>query len=148
MDSLITFEKLAAKHLPYLYEIRFSVEENPLHPHQIQYLQRTQALDDINQGGGRICKYGEDYAGVGFGLFIPEPLIGGLFVKPEYQSKGIGSALLNAVTAWLFDNGAEEIHLTTDLGSRAEVFYQRRGWVAIGKDEFGQAELVKRKGDK
>ncbi|MGA9617069.1 MAG: GNAT family N-acetyltransferase, partial [Serratia proteamaculans] len=63
-------------------------------------------------------------------------------------SKGIGSALLNAVTAWLFDNGAEEIHLTTDLGSRAEVFYQRRGWVAIGKDEFGQAELVKRKGDK
>ena len=52
MDSLITFEKLTAKHLPYLYEIRFSVEENPLHPHQIQYLHRTQALDDINQGGG------------------------------------------------------------------------------------------------
>ena len=35
MDSLITFEKLTAKHLPYLYEIRFSVEENLLHPHQI-----------------------------------------------------------------------------------------------------------------
>lgn len=49
MDSLITFEKLTAQHLPYLYEIRFSVEENLLHPHQIQYLQRTQALEDINQ---------------------------------------------------------------------------------------------------
>lgn len=50
MDSLITFEKLTAQHLPYLYEIRFSVEENLLHPHQIQYLQRKQALEDINQG--------------------------------------------------------------------------------------------------
>ncbi|MBL1188400.1 GNAT family N-acetyltransferase, partial [Escherichia coli] len=117
------------------------------HPLQNQDLHRTQALDDINQGGGWICKCGDDYAGVGFGLFIPEPLIGGLFVKPEYQSKGIGSALLNAVTAWLFENGAQEIRLTTDPGSKAEAFYQRRGWVAIGKDEFGQAELVKRKGD-
>lgn len=79
---------MTAQHLPYLYEIRFSVEENLLHPHQIQYLQRKQALEDINQGGGWICKHGDDYAGVGFGLFIPEPLIGGLFVKPEYQSKG------------------------------------------------------------
>ncbi|KKZ18481.1 MULTISPECIES: GNAT family N-acetyltransferase [Serratia] len=145
MDSLITFEKLTAKHLPYLYEIRFSVEENLLHPHQIQYLQRKQALEDINQGGGWICKYGEDYAGVGFGLFIPEPLIGGLFVKPEYQSMGMGSALLARVTAWMFEHGAEAIHLTTDPGSKAEGFYQHHGWELIGRDEFGQAELVKRK---
>ena len=114
--------KLTAQHLPYLYEIRFSVEENLLHPHQIQYLQRTQALEDINQGGGWICKYGDDYAGVGFGLFIPEPLIGGLFVKPEYQSLGIGSALLARVTARMFEHGAEAIHLTTDPAPKPKAF--------------------------
>lgn len=43
MDNLITFEKLTAKHLPYLYEIRFS------HPKRTccirirsEYLQRKQ----------------------------------------------------------------------------------------------------------
>lgn len=92
MDDLLSFEKLTAQPPPYLHEIRFSVAENLLHPHQIPYLQRKPALEVINQGGGRICKYGDEYAGVGFGLFIPEPLIGGLFVKPEYPSKGIGFA--------------------------------------------------------
>ncbi|MDI9228582.1 GNAT family N-acetyltransferase, partial [Serratia bockelmannii] len=60
MDSLITFEKLTAQHLPYLYEIRFSVEENLLHPHKVQYLQRNQALEDINQCAGWNSKYGDD----------------------------------------------------------------------------------------
>jgi hypothetical protein len=45
----------------------------------------------------------------------------------------------------MFEHGAEAIHLTTDLGSKAEGFYQRHGWVVVGQDEFGQAELVKRK---
>jgi GNAT superfamily N-acetyltransferase len=146
MNDGIVYEKLRACHLPYFYEIRFSVEENLLHPHHIQYLLRKQALDDINQGGGWICKVDNEYAGFCFAVFIPEAIVGGLFVKPEYQSIGIGSALISRVTEWCFSNGAEEIHLTTDPGSKAEGFYRHHGWVNIGSDEFGQIEFLKRKG--
>lgn len=133
----ISYEKLTKDHLPFFYEIRFSVEENIVHPHQIQYLLRNQAIDDIGQGGGWICKVDNEYAGFCFGIFIDEPIVGGLFVKPEFQSNGIGSALLNYVTAWMFENGASEIKLTTDLGSKAEAFYRRHGWDLIGCDEYG-----------
>lgn len=140
----ISYEKLTKDHLPFFYEIRFSVEENIVHPHQIQYLLRNQAVDDIEQGGGWICKVDDNYVGFCFGIFIHEPIIGGLFVKPEFQSKGIGSTLLNYVTDWMFENGAGEIKLTTDPGSKAERFYKYHGWILRGNDEYGiQIELIK-----
>lgn len=141
MNNNVIYEKLKACHLPFFYEIRFSVEENLLHAHQIQYLLRPQALEDINQGGGWICRVGEEYVGFCFGVFIPEAIIGGLFIKPEYQSLGIGSTLINYVTNWLFSKGAEEIRLTTDPGSKAEGFYRQNNWTIIGNDEFGQLEF-------
>lgn len=137
------YQKLIPEHLPYFYDIRFSVTENLVHPHQIQYLVREQAIDDINQGGGWICKYGNEYVGVAFGIFIPEALVGGLFVKPQFQSKGIGTVLLTHVTDWLFERGATTILLTTDRGSSAELFYKKNGWIERGIDPFGQVELVK-----
>lgn len=142
------YEKLTKDHLPYVYEIRFSVEENILLAHQIQYLLRKQAIEDIEQGGGWICKVGHDYAGFGFGIYANEPLIGGLFVKPEYQSRGIGSRILENITNWHFENGNNVVYLTTDPGSRAEAFYERRGWVKLGYDLTGlQVSMKKEQGD-
>ncbi|WP_210525973.1 GNAT family N-acetyltransferase [Pantoea ananatis] len=140
----LSFFKLEPRHLKEIYEIRFSVTENRLHAHQIHYLQREQALEDICQGGGWICQVGDDYAGYGLGIYAPEPLIGGLFVKPEYQKQGIGTHLLNAIVQWFSDRGAETIMLTTDPGSNAEGFYQANGWVAESSDAFGQRVMRKR----
>ena len=122
MDSLITFEKLTAQHLPYLYEIRFPLKKTCCIRIRSSICSANRRWRTSTRAAVGSAKYGDDYAGVGFGLFIPEPLIGGLFVKPEYQSKGIGSALLARVTHWMFEHGAEAIHLTTDLGSKAEGF--------------------------
>lgn len=145
---IITYEKLTDKHLPFFYEIRFSVEENIVHAHQVQYLLRKQAIEDIAQGGGWICKVDDNYAGFCFGIFIHEPIIGGLFVKPEYQSIGIGSTLISYVTEWMFENGAIEIKLTTDPDSKAVEFYKNHGWKVVGYDEYGiQIELKKSKED-
>ncbi|MGX9272384.1 GNAT family N-acetyltransferase [Pantoea ananatis] len=118
--------------------------ENRLHAHQIHYLQREQALEDICQGGGWICQVGDDYAGYGLGIYAPEPLTGGLFVKPEYQKQGIGTHLLNAIVQWFSDRGAEAIMLTTAPSSGAERFCQANGRVAEGSDAFGQRVVRKR----
>ncbi|CCP03876.1 acetyltransferase, GNAT family [Erwinia amylovora Ea644] len=142
----IIFHKLTERNLKDIYEIRFSVHENQLHDHQIGYMQREQVLEDINQGGGWICQAGDEYAGYALGIFVPEPLIGGLFVKPEYHNKGIGTQLLLRVTQWFFDQETTEISLTTDPGSKAEYFYQQRGWQPSGIDEFGQLILKKYRG--
>ncbi|ENJ1285695.1 GNAT family N-acetyltransferase [Salmonella enterica] len=139
------FEKLNKKHIPFFYDIRFSVRENILLPHHIQYLLREQLIEDIEQGGGWICRNGDEYIGVGFGVFIPDAIIGGLFVKPEYQSMGVGSEILCLITNWFLEQGAKKITLTTDSGSKAELFYKKRGWSVIGFDEFGQVKLEKRK---
>ncbi|MDC7860679.1 GNAT family N-acetyltransferase [Pantoea ananatis] len=137
--------KLEKYHLKEVYDIRFSVTENPVHQHQIQYLQRAQALDDIGQGGGWICKVGDEFVGYGFGIYIPHPLIGGLFVRPEHQGKSVGTQLLGKITDWFFGNGNEVIELTTDPNSGAVTFYEKNGWVREGLDEFGQQIMKKHK---
>lgn len=145
MEQKITYEKLQAEHLPFFYEIRFSVHENHVHAHQVKYLLREQALDDISQGGGWICKVGDVYAGLCFGIFVPDPIIGGLFVKPEYQSIGIGTELLKRVTDWFLDKNIKLIQLTTDDGSKALEFYKKRGWIINGPDETGLQLLLTQK---
>lgn len=143
----MNFEKLNIEHIPYFYDIRFSVKENMLLPQHIQYLQREKLIEDIEQGGGWICRYDSKFVGVAFGVFAPEPLIGALFVKPEYQSMGIGTKLLGLVTDWFFERNVKEIMLTTDTGSKAEGFYKRKGWLFSCIDEFGQSVLIKRRGE-
>lgn len=140
---IVSYEKLTPAHLPQMYDIRFSVKENLPHPHQIQYLQREQAERDINQGGGWICKTDNQYIGYGFGIWIPDPLVGGLFVRPEFSGSGVGTQLLERVSQWLFSGGAKKIMLTTDPGSLAETFYKKREWLSEGRDEFGQLIFVK-----
>lgn len=139
----ITYEKLADRHLKEMYEIRFSVTENRLHAHQIRYLQREQALDDIRQGGGWIANVDDEYVGYGLGIYAPDPLIGGLFIKPAFQRLGIGSQLLENITDWFSQQQARSMMLTTDTGSSAERFYEKHGWRAAGTDEYGQRIMRK-----
>ncbi|WP_261643012.1 GNAT family N-acetyltransferase [Erwinia mallotivora] len=142
------FIKLECEHINEMYSIRFSVTENPVHAHQIQFLQRDQVLEDISYGGGWICKINEQYVGYGLGIRIPHPLIGGLFVRPEYQKMGIGSEILSNITDWFFSSGDEQIELTTDVCSSAVLFYKKRGWFTDGLDEFGQQIMRKRSNGK
>ena len=43
-------------------------------------------------------------------------------------ARGLGKALLDAATDWLFQRGHERIRLTTGADTRADRFYLARGW--------------------
>lgn len=127
-SSIFEYRKLEPLDLATYYEIRFSVTENLIHSHQIKYLQKDWALNDIRQGGGWLCLDNGVAIGLCLPLFTPEPILAALFVRPEYHGKGIGKALLNLALDWLQLNGALHVSLETDPGSRAEGFYQHLNW--------------------
>jgi GNAT superfamily N-acetyltransferase len=61
-----------------------------------------------------------------------------LFVHPEAQGRGYGSALHDVMLAWLLQQGAQRLWLGTGPGTQALGFYQRRGWVLCGTQQAGK----------
>ena len=55
-----------------------------------------------------------------------------LFVRPECEGKGIGSALHDTAVHWWFENHPNvPLNLNTEKITRAFMFYQQRGWVLV-----------------
>lgn len=70
---------------------------------------------------------------VGFSLaFRNEREISGLFVLPNYEKRGFGSALLDEAVEWLESHSSEPISLVADRDTPAYRFYKKRGWVDLG----------------
>jgi GNAT superfamily N-acetyltransferase len=60
-----------------------------------------------------------------------------LFVLPGWENRGLGSRLLDTALRWLHENGATVVWLTTGPRTKAAGFYERRGWVAKGREARG-----------
>jgi GNAT superfamily N-acetyltransferase len=60
-----------------------------------------------------------------------------LFVLPAYEGRGLGTLLLEMALAWLREQGAARVWLTTGPDTTAAGFYERRGWVAAGPGAHG-----------
>jgi GNAT superfamily N-acetyltransferase len=52
-----------------------------------------------------------------------------LFVLPEHEGEGRGSALIAACERWLKTLGHSHAHLDTNRNTRAAEFYRRQGWI-------------------
>ena len=70
--------------------------------------------------------------------------IWGLFVAPEAEGRGIGRALHDTMLDWLRSEGATEVKLGTEPGTRAARFYEAAGWRFKQIDGKGEAVYVKR----
>ncbi len=56
-----------------------------------------------------------------------------LFVRPESERRGFGSALLKAAVGWLIAQGFDRPWLEVGPGTRAHGFYLTRGWSETGR---------------
>jgi len=122
--------------LPRISEIRNAVRENKLSdPAKVP---RELVCWFIDNPGFFVWE--EDGKIVGFSGADPrDGNIFALFVDEAYEGRGIGRALFDRACAVLRATNCPRMWLTTDPGTRAERFYRRAGWRALGtRDETGE----------
>jgi GNAT superfamily N-acetyltransferase len=115
-----------------MHEIRTAVHENRLSdPDRIRHEDYAKMLNDTGRG----WVFEQEGILVGFG--IADGMcrnIWALFVAPGFERQGIGRALLETMTAWLFAQTNAPVWFTTAPGTRAEGFYRAAGWRETGRE--------------
>jgi ribosomal protein S18 acetylase RimI-like enzyme len=111
--------------IPALMEIREAVRENRLVTLRLLTEDYVQAL--TVDGRAWVCE--AEGRVVGFVCGRPAKKdVWALFVRPDYEGQGIGTALMTLIETFMFEQGLEAMTLSTAPGTRAERLYQRRGW--------------------
>jgi GNAT superfamily N-acetyltransferase len=111
-----------------MHRIRMAVHENRLSdPSWLTPAVYRACLADTGVANTWVAEV--DGAVAGFSTArVPERDIWALFVDPAREGRGIGRALIDAATRWLFERGVAIIELSTTPGTRADRFYRDAGW--------------------
>lgn len=125
-----SFREATVHDIPAIQSIRNSVKENLiLNPGVISNQQCADYLQE--KGKGWICEM--DGIPVGFAIAdLPGKSVWALFVRPEFEKRGIGKKLHALLLDWYFSQSDEPIWLSTEESSRAELFYSLNGWTSVG----------------
>jgi GNAT superfamily N-acetyltransferase len=110
--------------------VRMAVKENVLNNPAL-----VTKEDNINYltkyGKGWVCEIEGQI--VGFSIVgLTQKNVWALFVLPEFEGKGIGLKLHHIMMDWYFNQTNEKIWLGTAQNTKAENFYKKRGWTAVG----------------
>ena len=119
-----------------MHRVRVAVRENALSsPGRITPEDYRQALAD---GTGWVVETASRI--VGFAFAARSGNVWALFVDPDHEGRGYGSALHDIMIEWLRTRATRPLWLTTGTGTRAEVFYGARGW-----RDCGMANAIERR---
>lgn len=115
--------------IPAMSAIRLSVTENVLaDPSRIT----PQMYRDYLELYGRGWVAERDGVIAGFSYADQrDGSIWALFVAPTYEGYGLGQSLLNLAVAWLFEQGHDQVQLSTGKDTRADRFYAAQGWTRL-----------------
>lgn len=130
-----------------LFDVRTSVRENHqgreelaalgVTPESVAEMLRTSSRAWLAEMDRRAAAFAMADAALG--------TVFALFVRPGYEGRGLGRALLAEAERWLFARGWDEVWLLTgsDERLRARGFYRRLGWRDAGVQPDGQVKLVR-----
>ena len=116
--------------IPQLQIVRNSVLENALSdPGRITTADYQQYL--TQKGKGWVWEEENQIAGFCI-VSLSDNNVWALFVLPDFEKKGIGKKLHDAMLQWYFTETQSTLWLSTDPGTKAEIFYRKNGWVETG----------------
>lgn len=72
---------------------------------------------------------------------LQENNIWALFVHPNHEKKSIGKTLHTLMMNWYFDQGKENVWLSTGPKTRAVTFYRKAGWHETGLTSKGEIKF-------
>jgi GNAT superfamily N-acetyltransferase len=112
--------------IPAMSRIRLAVTENVLRdPTRITVAMYEDFLE--RSGRGWVAELDGEIVGFSYADHV-NASIWALFIQPGREGRGLGKALLDQATDWLFKRGHERVRLTTGADTRADRFYAARGW--------------------
>ena len=121
-----------------LHRIRLAVRENVLgDPGSVT--EECYRLYLTGRGVGWVAE--RDGSPLGFAILdLEKERVWALFVDPEAEGTGIGTALIGEIRAFANAQGLDRLRLSTGAGTRAARFYERLGWKRAGFAENGDIE--------
>ena len=129
--------------MPGLWEVRYSVTENTLTPGRISDEELRASIEE--DGRGWVVEREGVILGFAIGL-ADNGNVWALFVRPEAQGRGIGSALHGAMIEWFATQPVRVLWLTTGAETRARSFYEARGWHCVGDAGKGEVRYERTNG--
>ena len=126
----MTFREAVITDIPEIQIVRHTVKENVLsNPDLVTNKDCEDYL--FVRGKGWVCI--TDNQLVGFAIVdLQDHNVWALFLRPEYEGKGIGKQLQNMMLEWYFEQTKETLWLGTAFHTRAENFYRMQGWKEAG----------------
>ena len=130
MSAMAELRPARAADIPRLIEIRAAVRENRLVSVTIGPDDYRPYIDDarcwVAEADGKIAAFAA--------LDADTASIWALFVDPDCESRGLGSALLANLIAEARARGLPSLSLETEAGTRAEAFYLRHGFAITARE--------------
>ncbi|AFY40070.1 GCN5-related N-acetyltransferase [[Leptolyngbya] sp. PCC 7376] len=124
-----------------LFEIRTSVTENYQSREEIAELGITpESVAEMLATD--CCAWIVEIEGQPIGFSIAsatEKTIFGLFVRPDFEGRGVGRTLMQTTENWFWSKGIDEIWLLTgnEPSFRAYGFYEHLNWIPVGVESDG-----------
>lgn len=124
--------------IPMLHQIRLTANKN--HP-------KTQAISEVDYlremeiyGQGWVLEQDDEPAGFAIAN-SKSGQIWALAVLPQFQGHGAGQQLLKTALEWLQQKHCHHVWVETEVGSRAESFYQTAGWISNAEPINSQIKM-------